>query len=255
MPVLDAEPRSQPVAHCLHAVALGGVMAAGKELDAALAGDMYSLLGHLAGQIQINAGGDCLPDVTLGAAGAPANGTNQRIRLANVQHLAAQYLTHPRHETPCRFRRRQLAGVADHTQIQRIERAGDHQPEPLRELNIVAEFGMRIERQVIGNQADVVGQQRGQAPPLDAGNAGILVFPEIAVMHEHGISIRFDRRIEQRLAGGDAGNQSANLLAPFDLQAIRAVIGEQLRRQQGIERGDQLLTTNHAGLDSDGWSG
>jgi hypothetical protein len=46
---------------------------------------------------------------------------------------------------------------------------------------------MRIERQVIGQQAGLRAEQPLQTPALHAGNARVFPFPEIPVVHQHGI--------------------------------------------------------------------
>ena len=85
---------------------------------------------------------------------------------------------------------------------------------------------MRIERQVIGQQADVVGEQGFQPLAADAGDAAILALPEVAVMDENGIGSARDCGVEQRLAGGHAGNDTPYLGASFHLQPVWAIIAE-----------------------------
>ena len=43
-------------------------------------------------------------------------------------------------------------------------------------------------------------------------------------MHQNGVGLQGNRRVDQRRAGGDASNDAADVRAPFHLQAIRAVI-------------------------------
>ena len=94
---------------------------------------------------------------------------------------------------------------------------------------------MRVERQVVGQQVDVVGQQGFQALAADAGDAAILAFPEIAVMHEDGIGPARHGDVEQRLAGGDAGDDAHDLGASFHLQAVWAIIAELRGLQQPVQ--------------------
>jgi hypothetical protein len=78
-------------------------------------------------------------------------------------------------------------------------------------LRVVAQFRVRIERQMIGQQVDVVSQQSGQALTPDTGHAAILALPEIAMVHQDGIGISGHCSIQQRLAGRDTGNQANDL--------------------------------------------
>ena len=53
------------------------------------------------------------------------------------------------------------------------------------ELRVVAEFGVRVERQVIRVEVDVVGQQKRQPLLHPAGDATVLAAPEQAVVNEN----------------------------------------------------------------------
>ena len=85
---------------------------------------------------------------------------------------------------------------------------------------------MQIQRQVVGQQADIVLEQGFQAALLHTGNARVFAFPEVAVMHQHQISLGLDCGIQQCLAGGHATDYTHHLRAAFDLQAIGAVIAD-----------------------------
>jgi hypothetical protein len=93
-------------------------------------------------------------------------------------------------------------------------------------LRVVAQFRVRIERQMIGQQVDVVSQQSGQALTPDTGHAAILALPEIAMVHQDGIGISGHCSIQQGLAGRDAGNQANDPVASFHLQTVWAIIPE-----------------------------
>ena len=59
------------------------------------------------------------------------------------------------------------------------------QAELVRQRNVVADFRVRIERQVKRIEIEVVLDQQCDAPPARADDARIFAAPEIAVMHEH----------------------------------------------------------------------
>ena len=88
---------------------------------------------------------------------------------------------------------------------------------------------------MVGEQIEIVAQQGLQALLLHAGNAAVLVFPEITVVDQHRIGLFHQCRIQQRLTGGHPGDNAANLLAALDLQAVRAVIPEIVRSQDGFQ--------------------
>ena len=99
---------------------------------------------------------------------------------------------------------------------------------------------MDVQRQVIGDQADVVTQQGGEPALFHAENARIFAFPEPAVMHQYGIGGVRHCCIEQCLAGRDTGHHSFDFGTPFHLQAIGAIVAEAVSRQQAIGVGDQF---------------
>ena len=103
---------------------------------------------------------------------------------------------------------------------------------------------MRIQRQVVGKQADVVRQQALQALLHPAGNASVLPAPEQAVVDKNGIGLLGNGRIDQRPAGGHAADDARNLRLALHLQAVGAVIFEAFGLQQCIERLQQGVSGN-----------
>ena len=94
---------------------------------------------------------------------------------------------------------------------------------------------MHIEWQVIGQQADVVRQQRRQAFLAHPGNAGILTFPEIAVVHQYGVGPFAHGKIQQFLAGSHPSDDFPDLATSFHLQAVWAIIAQFSGLQQTIQ--------------------
>ena len=93
-------------------------------------------------------------------------------------------------------------------------------------MHVVADVRVQIQRQVVGEQADVVLEQGLQAALLHTRDAGVLAFPEITVVDQDQIGLGFNGRIEQRLAGSDAADDAHHLRAAFDLQTVGAIIGD-----------------------------
>ncbi|MNY61224.1 hypothetical protein D3C86_1978830 [compost metagenome] len=69
-------------------------------------------------------------------------------------------------------------------------------------------------------------EQGLQAALFHAGDARVLAFPEVAMMHQHQVGTGLHSRIEQGLAGSDATDNAHHLRTAFDLQAVGAVIGD-----------------------------
>jgi len=99
---------------------------------------------------------------------------------------------------------------------------------------------MGVQRQMVGQQADVVGHQHLDAAVQPAGDAPLVPAPEQPVVHEHGIRTNLGSRFNQRQTGGHAGNDVGHPWPTLHLQAVGAVIFEQMGRQQAIELADQI---------------
>src|SRR5690606_15034583 len=110
----------------------------------------------------------------------------------------------------------------------------------LAQLGVVAEFRMHVQRQVIGKQVDVVGQEGAQTLAPESGDTAVLALPEQAVMHEDGVMATGDRAVEQRLARGHAAQHAGHFGPSFHLQTVWAIILEPLSVEQGIEMVPEL---------------
>ena len=108
------------------------------------------------------------------------------------------------------------------------------------ELGIVAQLGVRIQRQVIGEQIEVVGQQQSQALLQPARHATVLAAPEQSVVDKNRICLRRHSRFNQREAGRHARDDFAHLAFAFDLQAVGPVVLETLGLQKLIKFTEQL---------------
>ena len=115
----------------------------------------------------------------------------------------------------------------------------------LAQLCVIAQFGVCIQRQVIGKQTDVMGKQQADALLHPAGDASIHAAPKQAVVHEDGISLVGNGRLNQGAAGSYTADDVADLGFAFYLQAIGAVVFEALGLEQSIEMGEEVLSLNH----------
>ena len=105
---------------------------------------------------------------------------------------------------------------------------------------------MGVQRQVVGEQVDVVREQQGQALLHPAGDAAILAAPEQAVVHKDGVGLGLHRRLDQGAAGSDARNQPPHVFLALHLQPIGPVVLEPLGLEQAVEGLQELLCTGHA---------
>ena len=69
------------------------------------------------------------------------------------------------------------------------------------QLGVVAPLFMCIQRQVIGQQVDVVRQQQGQSLLHPTGDGAVLPAPEQAMVNQQSVRAFFNSRFNQRFAG------------------------------------------------------
>jgi hypothetical protein len=152
-----------------HAVAFAGVVPGGNVGDAGLACQMHRLLGNLAAEIEIDAERDGLLEQSLRAPRTPADAAHPAF--AVTESAAASAATRRRRaRRPGATRWMGLLQVAQPADFLLAEARVGHPAESPGQLRVVAELGMAIERQMVGNEVDVVLEQRLQAHFADAGD-------------------------------------------------------------------------------------
>ena len=92
------------------------------------------------------------------------------------------------------------------------------------QLRVVSQLRMQVERKVIRQQIDIGLDQLADATPLEAGDRRRLTLPEVPVMDEDRVGARRDRRIDERIACGDARDEGLDVGPSFHLQAVWAII-------------------------------
>jgi hypothetical protein len=145
-------------------------------------------------------------------------------------------------------RRRRPRCAAEEADILLGKTPFDGPAHPLRKLRVVAQLRVRIERQVVGEEADVVRKQRFQARLADAIDAAILAAPEPAVMHQDGVRPGRDGGADQVLAGRHAADNTVHLGATFHLQAVWAIIAETSDFEDLVEMAFQFRSLHGAPL-------
>ncbi len=128
------------------------------------------------------------------------------------------------------------------------------QTQPQAQLRVVAQFGVRIERQVVGKQIDIVRQQQRQPLLHPAGDAPVLSAPEQAMVDKNSICLRGNRRLDQGPAGGDAGDDFSHAGPAFHLQAVGAIVTKAPGFKQGVKSLQKLSAVDH-GMGSSGGAG
>ena len=214
-------------------ITLGGVVAAGQEGNAGFARQVRLGLGDFAREESIGTGRDGIFEVTLRAPGAPRDAA-QRPAIAGHQHRVAPQLR--LHRVRQGWQALQAGRCpADETQRLLAETCIGDQAQTLPELGVVAEFGMRVQRQVVGIEIDAGIHQAPHARAQPARQPPVLAAPEQAVVHQQGVSAGGDGGIDESQAGGDARDDAAHLGPTLDLQTVRPIILESLWLQQLLQ--------------------
>ena len=240
--MLEAEFGREVRPQRLHAKALGRMMAGGDIGDAALAREVHLRFGDLTGEKGVDAKRNGVLEIALRAAGAPGDARDFLRRIADDGRRAPEARFDVRGQGGQRLRRAKPT-VRDNILLARPALFDEAQQ--CAQLRVVAQFKVGVERQVIGVEADVMLEQQADAAAACAGDAPVLAFPEIAVVHQQRIGAGGDGRLDQRLAGGDPGDEAGNACAAFHLQPVWAIIVEAWNLEQRIEIAGEFVTLHH----------
>ena len=120
------------------------------------------------------------------------------------------------------------------------------QTQTITEPAVVDQVCVSIQRQVIGHHAGTRLEQARDTVALHAGDAGILAFPEITVVHQDGIGPGGNGLLDQFQAGRHAADQRADLCPALHLQTVRRIVAILVYRQQLIGVFMQFLQGCHA---------
>ena len=185
-------------------------------------------LGRLAGDERVEPGGDRLldgagaaarhdPDACAPRSGPPRNASGSRsVSAATRATSSAAAIPSPG----------DARAHADRAPAVQAERRRIDEPEAGRDQRVVAETRVRVERQVVGGEADVGREQRPQPLAPRADHARIVAVPEQAMVGDDQLRAGLDRALEQLEARGDAGRDVRDLVGALHLEAVGAVVGE-----------------------------
>ena len=229
------------LAQCGNAIALGGVVASRDESGPHFAGQMGLGFGNFARDKSLRPGSQGGFKKALCPARTPGQASNRLLgRTANPGGTAAQRVFNL-------IDQGLGAGKgtrANQAQLLLAKTAIGHHPQALAQLRVVAQGGVGIQRQVVGDQVDIVRQQKAQALFEPARHAPIHAAPKQAVVNEDGIGPVGNGRFNQGPAGRHTGHDVAHLRLALHLQAIGAVVFKTLRLQQASAVLQQVVTGN-----------
>ena len=241
MLVPDAESRRNVPAERLNTIALGGMVPRSDVRHTRLACQMRGLLRYLAAQIKVAACADRRFEIALRAAGTPADATYHAIGVAHQEWCSPQRGFDTRGKRMCGHRGRQITGTAD---LLLAEMQRRRQAEPAPQLCVVAQFGMRIKRQVVGQQVDLVREQQSKAAPTRTDHPHVVALPEKSMVHQNRIGAGRDCGLDQRQARGHTRDQAQNLSLSFHLHAVWAIIAKARRFEQLVQRFQNLCSSH-----------
>ena len=143
--MLEAELAREMHAECLHAIALGRVMACGDEGDPRLPRNVHRLFGGLACKKHIHTERDRRFDVALRRSRAPRGAPHEARLVSDHEWFALETRFDALRELAQRKRRIDLAVVTD---VLLSELPVNVKAEMRGERGVVAHDGMRVERQM-----------------------------------------------------------------------------------------------------------
>ncbi len=121
---------------------------------------------------------------------------------------------------------------------ERLERL---RSEGARQQRVVAELGVRIQREVVGGEGDVRVEEELQAALQRYVDRPRPRAPEEPVVHDQELRPGARRQLEQLGVRRDAGGQRAHLRGAWDLEPVRAIVLEPLRFQQLVDLSEDVL--------------
>jgi hypothetical protein len=220
-------------------------VARGDQRDLQLARQLAGALGQLAGDEQIAAGGHPRLEQIAGRARAQPDLAHHRRaereherRRPPAQHAGGD----PRDRLVARQRGGPAAGEPQRHALDVAERAaiGQRQADRVGQAGVVAQPRVLVERQVVGRQRHVVGQERLQPPRGRPGHRRQPGAPDQAVVDHDQIGAEFDGAVEQHLVGRHAGDHGVDLGRALDLQAVGRIVAEAIDLERGVEVGHDV---------------
>lgn len=241
----DLEVFSQPVTHCLHAIAFSRMVAGRIEMDARLAGNVHRLLGGLSGNIGVDTQGDGLLDVCLRPPGAPCDTLHRTVAACHMQRLSFESLLNDAGKIIAGCGGGKAPHIADTARVAGLQPALDLDAETLGELGVVAQFGVAIERQMVGKQTDPGIEKELDTLVAEARDARVFVAPEITMMDQNRVRTAVDSGFHQCLARRDPRYHPLDLVTSLDLKAVGAIVLEGLGLEQPLQLAFQFGTMYH----------
>ena len=98
---------------------------------------------------------------------------------------------------------------------------------------------------MVGQEVEVVAHEAGHPLAQPARQAAVLTAPEQPVVDQQRVGPGLDGRVDESQAGGDPRDEAAHLAATLDLQAVRPIIPESVRRQQRAQAGLEFACFDH----------
>ena len=227
------------------AVAFRRVMSGGNVGHAGFAGKMHVLLRDLAAKVGVDPQSQGLLEEALRAAGTPGDAADHPSLVPDDERRPPEF---GGRFTSQLAQLHGLGELSDTAEILLAEASLEAPSHGCGPLGIVAKFAMPIEWQVIAEQVDVMAQQRLQTRFSHPRHATVFASPEPAVMDDQRVGAAGNRRVQQCLARGHAGNDAPDFGASFHLQSVWAIIPIACRFQQFVEIASQFFAIHFSSL-------
>src|SRR5262245_12320979 len=116
------------------------------------------------------------------------------------------------------------------------EPAFDRKTNEARELDVIADLGMEVERDMSGIEGRIPGEQRFESTPTPAGERDVPVPKESVVDQEQGGVARL-YSLDGFQAGVDGGNYSFDVSIILDLKPIQGIyfVGDVGNPEKGVQ--------------------
>lgn len=196
---------------------LRGVVAARQVVDLRLPGDVHHPLTDLAGDVGVQAFVDGVVDLALGGAADDADGLHRVWAFQEGQGLLGVGLLAAVDEVGGVDGEGEVAIEAQGEAVVVSEGLEALQAEVFCGEDVVAELGVAVEGEVVGEEVQVSPDELRHAAVLHSRQDARHAVPEDAVVDQDGVGSGLAGFHEELVAGGDSGDDLADLFPAFDL--------------------------------------
>ena len=237
----------EPGAEGARAGALGGIVAGKEGVLAPLLGEVVSLQGGFAAEVDIEAFAGGVINALGGAAGADADGVDDFAAVVKTREpRGLERVLHGLGEGVAGERRGEEACDTNHLPVIVHEGTGAGEAQESGDLGVVAETRVGIEREVDGVEREVATEGVGKDATIEAVNAGEAVAPGDAVVDDKHLGAEGVGGGESFEAGVNGDSEAGDGALVLDLETVMGGVAVELGTELVVQKGGNVFAIHGA---------